>query len=73
MPICLPQQCLALVNGLPPPGDPLFRESPGWWVRPQSVGHRHRMRFHVFVPENFEIFQEIVLCLYVYPSNAWPL
>ena len=134
MPICLPQQCLALVNGLPPPGDPLFRESPGWWVRLQSVGHRHRMRSHVFVPETFEnfrklfyaymstpampgpceraptpwrslvqgesrvvgqaaecrpqtqstcshvfvpekfeIFQEIVLCLYVYPNNAWPL
>ena len=73
MPMCLPQQCLALVNGLRPPGDPLFRESPGWWVRLQSVGHRHQMRSHVFVPENFEIFQEIVLCLYVYPSNAWPL
>ena len=42
MPICLPQQCLALGYGLPPPGDPLFRESPGWWVRLQSVGHRHR-------------------------------
>ena len=28
MSICLPQQCLALVYGLPPPGDPLFRESP---------------------------------------------
>ena len=54
MPICLPQQCLALVYGLPSPGDPLFKESPGWWVRLQSVGHRHRTCSHVFVPENFE-------------------
>ena len=56
MPICLPQQCLALVYGLPPPRDPLFRESPGWWVMLQGVGHRHRAcpaTLHVtfFVPE----------------------
>ena len=44
MPICLPQQCLALVYGLPPPGDPLFRESPGWWVRLQSVGNQQTHR-----------------------------
>ena len=30
MSIYLPQQCLALVCGLPPPEDPLFRESLGW-------------------------------------------
>ena len=56
MPICLPKQFLALVYGLPPPGDPLFTESPGWWVRLQSVGHRHRTCSHVFVPENLEKF-----------------
>ena len=66
MPICLPQQCLALVYGLPPPGDPLFRESPGWWVRLQSVGHRHRTCSHVFVPENFENFRKL---FYVYMST----
>ena len=57
MPICLPQQCLALVYGLPAPGYPLFRESSGWWVRLQSVGHRHRMCSYGFVPENFESFR----------------
>ena len=41
MPICLPKQCLALVCGLPPPGDTLFRESPRGWIRLQGVGHRH--------------------------------
>ena len=66
MSICLPQQCLALVNGLPPPGDPLFRESPGWWVRLRSVGHKHRTCSHVFVPENVENFEEL---LYVYMST----
>ena len=66
MSICLPQQCLALVYGLPPPGDPLFRESPGWWVRLQSVGHRHRTCSHVFVPENFENFRKLI---YVYMST----
>ena len=64
MSICLPQQCLALVYGLPPPGDPLFRESPGWWVRLQSVGHRHKTCSHVFVPESFES---------IFFRNAWPL
>ena len=66
MPICLPQQCLALVNGLPPPGDPLFRESPGWWVRLHSVGHRHRTCSHVFVPENLEGFRKL---FYAYMST----
>ena len=66
MPICVPQQCLALVYGLPAPGDPLFRESPGWWVRLQSVGHRHRTCSHVFVPENFENFRKL---FYVYMST----
>ena len=66
MPICLPQQCLALVNGLPPPGDPLFRESPGWWVRLQSVGHKHRTCSHVFVPENLEDFRKL---FYAYTST----
>ena len=45
MPICLPEQCLALVYGLLPRGHPLFRKSPGWWVRLQSVGHRHKTFF----------------------------
>ena len=67
MPICLPQQCLALVYGLPPPGDPLFRESPGWWVRLQSVGHRHRTCFQCFAPENFENFRKL---FYAYMSTA---
>ena len=66
MSICLPQQSLALVFGLPPPGDPLSREGPGWWVRLQSLGHRHRTCSHVFVPENLENFRKL---FYVYMST----
>ena len=69
MPICLRQQCLALVNGLPPPGDPFFRESPGWWVRLQSVGHRHSTCSHVFVVENFENFCNFRKLFYAYMST----
>ena len=72
MPICLPQQCLALVYGLPPPGDPLFRESPGWWVRLQSVGHRHRTCSHVFVPENFENFRKLFYAYMSTPAMPGP-
>ena len=50
IPKCLPQQCLAFVYGLSSPGDPLFRDSPDWWVTLQSVGHRPKMCFHVFDP-----------------------
>ena len=72
MPICLPQQCLALVNGLPPPGDPLFRESPGWWVRLQSVGHRHSTCSHVFVHENFENFRKLFYAYMSTPAMPGP-
>ena len=72
MSICLPQQCLALVYGLPPPGDPLFRESPGWWVRLQSVGHRHRTCSHVFVPENFENFRKLFYAYMSTPAMPGP-
>ena len=72
MPVCLPQQCLALVNGLPPPGDPLFRESPGWWVRLQSVGHRHSTCSHVFVPENFENFRKLFHAYMSTPAMPGP-
>ena len=72
MPICLPQQCLALVNGLPPPGDPLFRESPGWWVRLQSVGHRDRMCSHFFVVENFENFGKLFHAYMSTPAMPGP-
>ena len=72
MPICLPQQCLALVNGLPPPGDPLFRESPGWWVRLQSVGHRHRACSHVFVVKNFENFRKLFYAYMSTPAMPGP-
>ena len=72
MPICLPQQCLALVNGLPPPGDPLFRESPGWWVRLQSVGHRHSTCSHVSVPENFENFEKLFYACMSTPAMPGP-
>ena len=72
MPVCLPQQCLALVNGLPPPGDPLFRESPGWWVRLQSVGHRHSTCSHVFVPENFENFRKLFYAYMSTPAMPGP-
>ena len=72
MPICLPQQCVALANGLPPPGDPLFRESPGWWVRLQRVGHRHSTCSHVFVPENFENFRELFYAYMSTPAMPGP-
>ena len=72
MPICLPQQCLALVNGLPPPGDPLFRQSPGWWVRLQSVGHRHSTCSHVSVPENFENFRKLFYAYMSTPAMPGP-
>ena len=72
MPICLPQQCLALVNALPPPGDPLFRESLGWWVRLQSVGHKHRTCSHVFVPENLERFRELFYAYMSTPAMPGP-
>ena len=42
MSICLPQQCLAFVYGLPPLGYPWLRETLGWWVRLKSVGHRYK-------------------------------
>ena len=72
MSICLPQQCLALVNGLPPSGDPLFRESPGWCVRLQSVGHKHRTCSHVFVPENLEDFRKLFYALMSTPAMPGP-
>ena len=72
MPICLPQQCLALVNGLPPPGDPLFRESPGWWVRLQGVGHKHRTCSHVLVPENLEDIGELFYAYMSTPAMPGP-
>ena len=72
MSICLPQQCLALVYGLPPPGDPLFRESPGWWVRLQSVGHRYRTCSHCFVPENFENFRKLFYAYMSTPAMPGP-
>ena len=72
MPICLPKQCLALVNGLPPPGDPLFRESPGWWVRLQSVGHRHSTCSHISVPENFENFRKLFYAYMSTPAMPGP-
>ena len=68
MPVCSSQTYLAFLYGLPPPGDPLFREIRGWWVRLQSVGHRHRTCSHVFVPE---IFQNFTKLFYVYmPTPA---
>ena len=72
MPICLPQQCLTLVNGLPPPGNPLFRESPGLWVRLRSVGHKHRTCSHVFVPENLENFEELFYAYMSTPAMPGP-
>ena len=72
MSICLPQRCLALANGLPPPGDPLFRDSPGWWVRLQSVGHKHRTCSHVLVPENLEIFRELFYAYMSTPAMPGP-
>ena len=72
MPICLPQQRLALVNWLPPPGDPLLRESPGWRVRLQSVGHRHRTWSHVLVAENFKIFRKLFYAYMSTPAMPGP-
>ena len=72
MSICLPKQCLALVNGLPPPGDPLFRESSGWWVRLQSVGHKHRTFSHVFVPEILEDFRKLFYAYMSTPAMPGP-
>ena len=42
MRVCLPQHCLPIVYVLRLPGDPLLRGGLGWWVKLQSVGHKHR-------------------------------
>ena len=73
MPICLPPQCLALVYGLAPPGDPLFRESPGWWVRLRSVGRKHKVccdTLHVtfFVPYSIFLVSAFVVFLFLFLS-----
>ena len=72
MPICLPQQRLAPVNGLPTPGDPLLRESPGWWVRLQSVGHRHRTCSLVLVAESLKNVRKLFHAYMSTPAMPGP-
>ena len=73
MPICLPQQCLAFVYGLPPPRRSLVQEVSK--VVGQAAESRPQTKnvFSCFRALKLSKFLEIVLCLYVYPSNAWPL
>ena len=56
----------------PTPWRSLFRESPGWWVRLQSVGHRHSTCSHVSVPENFENFRKLFYACMSTPAMPGP-
>ena len=72
MPICLPQQCLALVNGLHPLEIPCSGRVQGGGSGLQSVGHRHSTCSHVFVPYNFENFRKLFHAYMSTPAMPGP-